>query len=121
SWSAPCARPHWSQPDHYGFGFGILFQDFVAHFAAPAGLFVTAKRKGSVKDIVAVNPSRAGLELGRDTVSFGNVTGPDASRQSVFRLVRPRNQFFRLRERFRHHDWAEDFFPHNAHARLHIL
>jgi hypothetical protein len=33
------------QSDHDRFRLGIVFENFVPHFAAPAGLFVTAERQ----------------------------------------------------------------------------
>jgi hypothetical protein len=42
------------------FDFGVLLQHFVAHFAAPAGLLVSAKGQGGIENVVAVNPYRSG-------------------------------------------------------------
>ena len=46
-----------------GFYFCVVLQDFVAHFAAPAGLLVAAEWKGGVEDVVAIDPDCAGLQL----------------------------------------------------------
>src|ERR1700691_721406 len=46
-----------------GLYFGVGFEGFVAHFAAPAGLFVAAEGKGGVKNIEAIDPDCAGSQL----------------------------------------------------------
>ena len=43
---------------------GVLLQYFVAHFASPAGLLVSAEGQGSIENVVAVDPHRPGAELG---------------------------------------------------------
>lgn len=48
------------EPNHHRLGFRILLQHFVTHFAAPAGLFVTAKRQSGIKYVVTIDPDRAG-------------------------------------------------------------
>src|SRR5271165_6101620 len=40
-----------------GFHFGVTFEDFAAHLAAPSGLFISAKRERGVKDVIAVDPN----------------------------------------------------------------
>src|SRR5580692_7094789 len=45
------------------FYFGVVLQDFVAHFATPAGLLVAAERERGVEDVVAIDPDCAGLQL----------------------------------------------------------
>src|SRR4029077_909535 len=79
------------EANHHRLGFRILLQHFVTHFAAPAGLFVTAKRQSGIKYVVTIDPDRAGSQFGRNPVRFGDVTGPDACRKAVFGLVRARN------------------------------
>src|SRR4029077_20288351 len=86
-----CLLFSWLEPNHPRLGFRILLQHFVTHFAAPAGLFVTAKRQSGIKYVVTIDPDRAGSQFGRNPVRFGDVTGPDACRKAVFGLVRARN------------------------------
>src|SRR5208282_245276 len=44
-----------------GFHFGVTFEDFAAHLAAPSGLFISAKRERGVKDVIAVDPNGSGF------------------------------------------------------------
>src|SRR5580704_15426152 len=50
----------------HGFDLGVLLEDFVAHFAAPAGLFVSAEGERCVEHVVAIDPHGSGAELGRE-------------------------------------------------------
>ena len=45
-----------------GFDLGVLLEDFVAHFAAPAGLFVSAEGQSGVEHVVAIDPNGSGAE-----------------------------------------------------------
>jgi hypothetical protein len=49
------------EPNHHRLGFRILLQHFVTHFAAPAGLFVAAKRQSGIKYVVTIDPDCAGF------------------------------------------------------------
>ena len=46
-------------------------------------MFITSERQSGVEDIVAVDPDSAGFQLSRNTVGFGDVVGPYASRQAA--------------------------------------
>ena len=66
------------------FHFRVLLKYFVAHFAAPAGLFVSAERHRGVEDVVAVNPDRAGAQPGREAVGLLDVPRPNSGSQPIF-------------------------------------
>ena len=59
----------------------------MAHFAAPAGLFVAAEGQRGVEYVVAIDPNRTGAELGRGAVGLRDVAGPDAGGEAVDRVV----------------------------------
>ena len=109
------------QSHHDGFGLGVEIEHFVAHLAAPAGLFVAAKGQRGVENIVAIDPDGARLQRGGDAMRFGNVARPNAGGQAVVGLVGAGDQFVGIGERFGHDDRAENFLAHNAHVGLHIF
>src|SRR6478672_7798429 len=61
-----------------GFDFGVVLENFVAHFAAPAGLFVSAEGQRGIENVVAVDPDRTGAEFRGDLIGFLDVARPDA-------------------------------------------
>src|SRR4029077_3394905 len=99
-----------------GFYFRVLLQDFVAHFATPAGLLVSAEGQCRVKDVVAVNPDRAGAELGGQAMRLRDVARPDSGGQAIGGGVGLFDQFGSIAERNRRDHGAEDFFLHDFHA-----
>src|SRR5947209_10290209 len=52
-----------SDPRAHRLGLRVVVEDVVAHLAAPAGLLVSTERQSGVKDVVAVDPHRARLQL----------------------------------------------------------
>src|ERR1700722_3521818 len=98
-----------------GFYFGVVFEGFVAHFAAPAGLLVAAERKSGVEDVVAVDPDGAGAELVGDLVGFLDVARPDACGEAVDGVVGFFHDFVEIGEGSRDDDGAEDFLLHDFH------
>src|ERR1035438_3355586 len=65
-----------SKCDGDGLGLGVVVQDLFAHFAAPAGLLVSAEGQGSVEDVVAVDPHGAGAKTARHFVGQAQVLRP---------------------------------------------
>src|SRR5579864_5379559 len=94
---------------------GVLLEDFVAHLAAPAGLFVSAEGQGGVEHIVAIDPYGSGAEQAREPVSFLDVASPYAGGQTVGRVVCLRRNFFDAAEGNHRDHGPEDFFAHYFH------
>jgi hypothetical protein len=59
---------------------GVIPQRVFAQFAADAGHLEAAEGGGGVEDVVAVDPDRAGLELGGEAVGLADVARPDRRR-----------------------------------------
>ena len=70
-----------------GLNLGVLLQNFVAHFAAPAGLFISAEGQRRVEHVVAIDPHGSGAEQARDGVSLLDVARPHSRRETVNRIV----------------------------------
>src|ERR1700674_390768 len=100
--------------------FGVLLQYFVAHFAAPAGLLVSAEGQGSVENVVAVNPHRTGAELGSETMRLLDIARPNSRGQAVNRIVGLRNQFPGIAERNGRNHRSEDLLPHDLHVLVRV-
>src|SRR6476646_7987026 len=73
--------------DPYRLDLRVVVERVHAHLAADATLFVAAKGRGRVVDVVSVDPDRAGLKFGRDVVRLLDVARPDAGGQAVDRVV----------------------------------
>ena len=71
------------------FDFCILLQRFMAHFASPSRLFVSTEGQGSVENVVAVDPHRAGAELSRQTMRLLDVARPYPRSQPINRYHWP--------------------------------
>src|ERR1700733_3942426 len=56
-----------------GLDLGVLLEDFVSHFTAPAGLFVSAKRERCIEHVVAVDPNGPCAEQLRNLIRFFDV------------------------------------------------
>src|ERR1700733_14974789 len=80
---------------------GVILEDFVAHLAAPAGLFVSAERHRCVKNVVAIDPHGSGAELGGESMSFLDVAAPDSCGETVLRIVSLCGNFVDVAERNR--------------------
>src|ERR1019366_6674319 len=70
-----------SERDGDGFDFGVVVEDFFAHFAAPTGLLVSAERQRGVEDVVAVDPHGAGAQAARHLVGKAEVLRPHGGGQ----------------------------------------
>ena len=71
----------------------------MAHFAAPAGLLVSAEGQRGVEHVIAIDPHSSGAQLGSDAVRFLNVTRPNARGQSINGIVGFGNQIVQIAER----------------------
>ena len=78
---AQCKAPG-SHIDENGLGFQISVQSGAPHIAANARLLVAAERHAGVEHAVAVDPYRAGLQLGDQPVHLRQVVRPDAGAQA---------------------------------------
>src|SRR5579863_2384500 len=87
----------------------------MTHFAPPTRLLITAKGQGSIENVVAVNPDRAGAELGSQAMRLLDVSSPNARSQSVNRIVGLRDQLGGIAERNGCHHGSEDLLLHNLH------
>lgn len=97
------------------FNLGIKVEDLATHLTAPAGLLISPEGQARVKDVIAIDPYRAGPQRMGYPVCFGDISGPDSPRQAVRRLVHLRSDFVRVLERHRAHHWPEDLFVHDPH------
>src|SRR5690349_9013316 len=59
-----------------------------AHLAAVARLFITTEGRRCIEHVVSIDPNNTRLDLFRETMRAGDVSGPDAGRQTVDRIVR---------------------------------
>ena len=97
------------------FRLGIKIEHLMAHFAAPAGLLVSAERHGRIENAVAVDPDRSRAKFGRDTMRLLDVPRPDGRREAKLRVVGLRDQIVHVAERHDRHDWSENFLAHDLH------
>src|SRR5881392_4058235 len=80
-----------------------------AAFAAETAFLIAAERTGGIEFVVGVRPDDAGAKFTHDLENLAAFIGPDASAQSVRRIVRALDCFFRGAERHHAQDRAEDF------------
>jgi len=62
---------------------GVGFQGVDSHFPSIAALLVTAKRRGGVENIMAVDPNGPCLESSGDFVGFVDVLRPRVCHRSI--------------------------------------
>src|SRR6185295_15922233 len=86
----------------------VLPEPFLAALAAEAALAVAAEAGGGVEEVGAVDPYRAGLDLGRQVESEVDVLGPDARREAVAGVVRQLDGLLRRAEGHGDEHRAED-------------
>src|SRR6202166_3197676 len=106
--------------NRYGFYFRVVGESIFAQFAPNPGLFKSAKRRGSIENVVAVYPHRSGAYVVGYRVSFGDVVGPNRGGQAVERFVGALNDFTDILEAKDGHDRAENFFLRDLHVVVHI-
>src|ERR1035437_2205858 len=92
-----------------GLHFGVHFQSFVAHLAAPSGLLVSAEWQRRVEHVVAVDPHRPGAQFVRYAMSLADVAGPDTGGETVFAVVGFGHKLVDVAERRGHHYRPEAF------------
>src|SRR5216683_1953650 len=97
-------------------GLGVVVEDLVAHFAAPAGLLVTAEGEGCVENVVAVDPHGSGGDLVGHAVGFADVARPDAGGEAVHVVVGAGHKPGGIGERHGHHHGTKDLFLHDLHV-----
>ena len=66
--------------DRHGFAFRVGFQTFFAEFPSVAAHLESAKGCCGVKDVIAIDPNRAGSDSGCEVVRLGDVTCPNSGR-----------------------------------------
>src|SRR5579862_2923755 len=86
-----------------------------AIFSTDARLLVAAERKGRRREIVGVDPARAGVELVDHAVRPLYVVGKDAGGQAEFRSVAALNYLILVLESKDRHHRTEDLLSDNAH------
>ena len=90
------------------------------HLLPPARLFVPAKGKSGVEDIVAVNPYRSAAKFRDNTMRFADIFGLYSRRQAVNAIIRRRDDFFDILKRHGADYWAEDLFLNDFPVGLRI-
>src|SRR5665213_48642 len=100
----------------HGFDLGVLLEDFVAHFTAPAGLFVAAERKRGVEHVVAIDPHGTGAEQARQPMCFFDVASPYSGGEAVVGVISLRGDFLNVTEGNGGDDGPENFFAHHFHV-----
>src|SRR5271168_1401878 len=70
-----------------GLYLGVVVKHFLAHLAAPAGLFVSAERQGGVEDVVAIDPDGAGADAPRHLVRRAEILCPHTGSESIDGVV----------------------------------
>src|SRR5271167_3164312 len=76
-----------SKPCRNRLRLGVVFQDFLAHLAAPAGLLISSKWPGRIPIIVGVDADGARPDLAGHHVSNFQVLRPDARLQAVLGII----------------------------------
>src|ERR1700688_3793738 len=89
----PFSRPRRLELNRYGFYFRVVGESIFAELAADARLLESAKRRGSVEDVIAVHPHRSGAYVVGDGVSLSDVLSPNCGGQPVERFVRALDDF----------------------------
>src|SRR5271165_1710748 len=103
-----------------GFHFGVIFEDFAAHLAAPSGLFISAKRERGVKDVIAVDPARSGFHCLGHPMRLTDIFSPDGSCESVSCLIHLGGNLVNMLERHCADDGSKDFLVYNLHSRSYV-
>ncbi len=95
----------------------VLPQPFLAAFAPEPALAVAAEAGRGVELVGAVDPHRAGLDLGGDLQGEVDVLGPDARGETEAGVVGELQGFFRGAEGHRHQHRAEDLHLRDGRRR----
>ena len=98
----------------------VLPHPFAPALAPEAALAIAAESRRRVEQIRRVHPHHAGLDLRRDVEREVDALRPHARRETVRRVVRERDRFFRRAEGHRHQHRPEDLDLRDRRRRLHV-
>ncbi len=100
--------------------FQIFDQPLASAFAAVAALAIAAKSAGSVKQVGAIYPNDARLQLCGGVQRHVDALAPDTSSQAVDRVVRQLHSFSRSAKGHRRQNGPEDFLLRDDRRRMHV-
>src|SRR5262245_50189027 len=99
----------------------VVLERVHAHLAAEAALFVAAKRRSGVVDVVRVDPDCARLQLARDVMRLLDVPGPHRGGESVSRVVRAGDRLVDIGKLDGRKHRAEDLLARDGHLWRHAI
>ena len=83
-------------------------------FAPESAFFVAAERTRRIEFVVGVRPDDAGAQFAHDLENLAAFVGPNAGAQSVRRIVRALDRFFRRAKGHHAQDRTKNFLLRDA-------